>query len=80
MVTDDAFQVGCAAVQFDQPDANGYVWTSTYYVCDYSRTNIYGSAVYVSGTTASACKNGTNPQYPGLCSVNENYGGVWYYP
>lgn len=79
IVADDAYQVGCAAVQYDSYE-DGYTWTNTYYVCDYSRTNIEDSPVYVTGKAASGCKSGTNPQYSALCSVNEKYGGVWYYP
>lgn len=32
-----------------------------------------GAYVYESGPTASECKSGTNPDYPGLCSINEDY-------
>lgn len=32
-----------------------------------------GAYVYQSGPTASKCKTGTNPDYPALCSVDEDY-------
>lgn len=32
-----------------------------------------GNHVYESGPPGSKCKTGTNPDYPGLCSVDEDY-------
>lgn len=79
MISDDVYAVGCAAVQFDTV-INNVDFTSTYYVCDYSRASVYGWPVYKAGPTASECKTGTNPKFPALCSVNENYRGPFYYP
>lgn len=50
---------------------NGFI--EVFVICDYSVSNIDGDPVYVPGPTASQCKTGTNPKYPGLCSENEEY-------
>lgn len=73
VVTDDAFAVGCAAVKYNEGSDISIILT-----CNYSRTNLDGAKVYVSGPTASDCKTGTNSKYPGLCSENEKY-EAWYY-
>lgn len=41
--------------------------------CDYAVGNIEHEKVYESGPTASECKTGPNPDYPGLCNYDEQY-------
>lgn len=57
--------VGCAVSQFSLNDKTNYL------VCNYSFQNIVGNPTYSTGPTGSQCTTGTNPSYPGLCSVNE---------
>lgn len=56
--------VGCAGSKFGQ---------TAILVCNYGFGNMAKSYVYESGPTASKCKTGTNPDYPALCSVDEDY-------
>ncbi|XP_062558435.1 antigen 5 like allergen Cul n 1-like [Armigeres subalbatus] len=66
MIADRSNKIGCAMVSFvDSP------WLRKYLVCNYSITNIINQPVYKSGPTASKCATGQNPDYIGLCSVNE---------
>ncbi|XP_055845728.1 antigen 5 like allergen Cul n 1-like [Episyrphus balteatus] len=63
--------VGCHAVKFRNTNYNNMY---TYYlVCNYAKIFEYYGQIYSSGPTASKCKTGTNPNYKGLCSVNEVY-------
>lgn len=48
-------------------------WNHVLVACDYSCTNLIGAPIYKAGQTASECKTGTNPKYPGLCSESEKY-------
>lgn len=66
MAADRVICIGCAMSRFFEPP-----FFRNYLVCDYSFNNVVGSPVYVPGPTASLCTTGTNPNYPGLCSVNE---------
>jgi hypothetical protein len=71
IVSDKADSIGCGATRYISP-SNGINFNALQLSCDYSRTNLGGQPVYISGSTpASGCKTGTNPQYPGLCSENE---------
>lgn len=47
--------------------------------CNYAVAPMLGSPIYVDGPTASECKMGKNPNYPGLCSVNEKYKGPFFH-
>ncbi|KFB42353.1 AGAP006417-PA-like protein [Anopheles sinensis] len=67
MASDRTWKVGCAMQNW----VEGGMWITYYFVCNYSFTNIINQPVYVRGTTASGCTTGQNPQYPGLCSLNE---------
>lgn len=67
LVTDEAAQVGCAISQYT---SDGFKFNLV--ACNYAVTNIVGNPVYVSGSSASACKNGTNPKYQALCNVSES--------
>lgn len=66
VVTDRAIQVGCAVAQYTENQ-----WKTSLMCCNYALTNMIGSAVYASGDTAVGCTEGTNPDYPGLCSADE---------
>ena len=46
-------------------------WEKTLTTCNYATSNLIGYSVYTVGETAARCKTGTNPDYPGLCSVAE---------
>lgn len=48
--------------------------------CNYAVGNIDGYPIYSDGETASDCQTGTNPDYPGLCSIDEIYEGPFFRP
>ncbi len=58
--------MGCAISLYTDSD-----WKRFLFACDYSYGNVIGNPVYLTGKTASGCKTGTNPKYPGLCSSYE---------
>lgn len=62
IVTDEAGEIGCGISQFT---SDGFKFNLV--ACNYAITNIVGSPVYVAGAAASACRNGTNPNYTSLC-------------
>ncbi|XP_029732953.1 antigen 5 like allergen Cul n 1-like [Aedes albopictus] len=66
MVADRSNRIGCAMVSFEESP-----WMRKYLVCNYSITNIINQPVYKAGPTASKCVTGQNPDYAGLCSVDE---------
>lgn len=78
LVRDRAIQVGCAVSRFTQEN----VWKSSLVTCNYAITNLVDNPVYESGTAASGCTTGPNPDYFALCSVNEpiKVVPVWSYP
>lgn len=63
---DKVNQVGCAISQYT--DSQG---KKSYIACNYSFTIIEGQKTYHSGPSGSDCVTGTNPNYPALCSENE---------
>lgn len=66
-------KVGCAISKFWNSD--GYM---ALIACDYAVANIQDWPVYDDGPTASECTSGTKPKYPGLCSVDEVYEGMFF--
>lgn len=70
MAADRNTEVGCAISHYLSPSPKGDAKTS-YIVCNYSFNNLQDQPVYVKGPTASQCKTGNNPNYPALCSNNE---------
>lgn len=66
MASDRVNQVGCAISQYTTPQGK-----MSYMVCNYSFTIILGQQVFVSGSPASQCQSGSNPNYQALCSVSE---------
>ncbi|KFB44656.1 venom allergen [Anopheles sinensis] len=66
LVRGNVYKIGCA-IHYGKKGSGPALYT----VCNYSSANVVGEPVYSKGPTASACKTGTNPNYPGLCSVNE---------
>lgn len=69
LVANRANAVGCAIIHYQ---AGGATPFASYLVCDYSFNNVGGQPIYVKGPSTSNCQTGSNPNYPGLCSVNEN--------
>lgn len=67
LVTDEAGHVGCAISQYT---SDGFKFNLV--ACNYAITNIVGNPVYASGSSASACGNGTNPKYQALCNVPDS--------
>lgn len=66
VVQDRAIQVGCAVVRYTDGD-----WKTSLMACNYAFTNLVGTPVYVSGTPASGCTTGVNPNFTALCSDKE---------
>ncbi|CAO1398850.1 unnamed protein product [Diamesa serratosioi] len=65
MVYDRATKIGCAFARYSNQYRTGL------FACNYSSGNIKGYKVYKCGRSASGCSKGNNPNYPALCSVNE---------
>lgn len=63
VVRDKVVAIGCAASRFT--DNNG--WKSTLIACNYSYGNMMGTPVYISGNTASQCRNGRDSVFGNLC-------------
>ncbi|ALC49418.1 CG32679, partial [Drosophila busckii] len=58
--------LGCAAARYKDATYHNFL-----VACNYATTNIIGRAVYTDGATASGCTKGKNPNYAGLCHVDE---------
>ncbi|XP_031622599.1 uncharacterized protein LOC116340305 [Contarinia nasturtii] len=74
IVMDQAYKMGCAITKFNEEGTR-----KSLIACNYAVSNVNGLPIYDVGATASKCKTGTNPQYPGLCTVDEKYdeGILW---
>ena len=70
VVSDRTNKVGCAIARYSNVK-NKKVWKNTLMACNYAFTNLVGSPVYVSGSTASGCLTGVNKDFRALCAVNE---------
>lgn len=68
VVKDDSFKVGCSISKYTK---NGEKMSLI--ACNYGVRNLIGFPVYEEGATASECSSGTNPQYQGLCNIDEKY-------
>lgn len=68
VVKDDAYKVGCSIAKYN----HGHERKSLL-ACNYAVTNVNGRPIYEAGETATGCKSGTNPEFTGLCSVDELY-------
>jgi hypothetical protein len=66
LVVDHQTNIGCAMSKYIDEG-----FKTTLIVCNYSTTNIHGEPVFDTGRLASKCKTGENPEYRGLCSVDE---------
>uniref|UniRef100_A0A1Y9H2P3 Venom allergen-1 n=1 Tax=Anopheles dirus TaxID=7168 RepID=A0A1Y9H2P3_9DIPT len=68
MASDQSNKVGCAMQHWLDNS-----WKSYYLVCNYGVTNVIGTPVYKSGTVASGCTTGRNPdrKFNGLCKQTE---------
>jgi len=69
IITAGANKVGCAMTTY-AANADNSVQNS-FWVCNYSLTNMLGQAVYTTGAPGSACTTGGSVTYPGLCSSAE---------
>lgn len=67
LTQDNANEVGCALINLPQ---NGNKFTV--FTCNYSLASVSNFPIYAVGPAASKCKTGNNPQFPGLCSINES--------
>lgn len=61
-VQDQSVSIGCGVVTFTNSG-----WTNVLIACNYSRGNLGGAPVYVSGAAGSQCPNGTDAVYTNLC-------------
>lgn len=68
VVWQDAVAVGCAGSKYTDSEGQQAIL-----ICNYGFGNLKGQFVYKSGEPASECKTGPNPDYPGLCSVDEDF-------
>ncbi|XP_053678066.1 antigen 5 like allergen Cul n 1-like [Anopheles nili] len=71
MVSDRTTAVGCGIVIYPKK-LGGFVFEMVLYACNYAITSIVGQPVYLKGESASRCSTGSNPDYNGLCNVEEN--------
>lgn len=78
VITWDAYAIGCSMLTYTNTNAFDPPSLSNQLICNYSIGNLDENPIYNPGPTASDCKTGTNPKYPGLCSENEKY-EAWYY-
>lgn len=69
VIKSNADRIGCSAIQY--LDEKNY--RCTVIGCNYNAESIVGVPTYEIGPTASKCSTGTNPNYSGLCSENEDY-------
>lgn len=69
VVKANADRIGCSAIEYR--DVRNH--HCTVIGCNYNAGSIVDIPTYEIGPTASRCKTGTNPTYPGLCSENEDY-------
>lgn len=75
VVKDDAYKVGCSIAKFTSGGNR-----KALLACNYAVSNIKNWPIYEEGETASACETGTNPDFPGLCSVDEVYDKPYFRP
>ena len=71
LVCERQTQIGCAISTYkssiNNREFNNYLMT-----CNYASTNMQTYPTYRSGTeTGSACKEGTDSEFPGLCKITE---------
>lgn len=67
MAQDEVNEIGCAISHYPE----GPNKKTSYLVCNYSVTNRRDTPVYQTGSPASKCKTGNNPNYSALCSESE---------
>lgn len=72
MVMEAAYAVGCAQTKFISK-VDGVDKHTVLTVCNYATIPILGGSIYTAGESASGCKTGKNPKYPGLCNEREKY-------
>lgn len=71
LVQSKANRIGCSAVRFTGQEIRA---RATYMVCSYSAgSRFIDFPIFSFGPPASLCKTGENPNYPGLCSTDEDF-------
>lgn len=70
----EAYKVGCSISKYTEKNRRYSLMA-----CNYAVTNMDSMPIYEDGPTASGCQTGTNPNFPGLCSVNEKYTTQQYF-
>lgn len=65
MIWAEASAVGCAVVQFQTNNLYNLV------ICTYDRGLEKNKSVYEVGHMGSKCERKMNPEYRGLCNINE---------
>ncbi|XP_037932307.1 antigen 5 like allergen Cul n 1-like [Teleopsis dalmanni] len=68
VVQEKATHMGCAILRQTKSGT-----TYQFIACDYAYTNVLGKPIYTSGTAASGCKTGRNPNFKSLCTTKEVY-------
>ncbi|XP_041781124.1 antigen 5 like allergen Cul n 1-like [Anopheles merus] len=71
MVSDRTTAIGCGVVIYPKK-MEDFVFKMVLYACNYAITSIVHQPIYRKGEPASRCRTGTNPDYAGLCSWEEN--------
>uniref|UniRef100_A0A182PT93 Venom allergen-1 n=1 Tax=Anopheles epiroticus TaxID=199890 RepID=A0A182PT93_9DIPT len=71
MVSDRTTAIGCGVVIYPQKQED-FVFKMVLYACNYAITSIVHQPIYLKGEAGSRCTTGTNPDYGGLCSWEEN--------
>lgn len=70
VVQDNSIEIGCGLIKWKQLKGTK-LENVAYFVCNYAMGNMADQPIYVPGATASQCQTGNNPNYTGLCSLEE---------
>jgi hypothetical protein len=70
MVTDRTTEIGCG-ISTHKTTSGSWTFNNYLVACNYASTNIMSWPVYRAGSTASACEDGADPNFPGLCKTSE---------
>lgn len=69
VVKNNADRIGCSMVRY----SNSEDLTCSLLVCNYNVGNVIDYPTYEIGPCGSKCLTDTNPHFPGLCSVKEDF-------
>ena len=70
MVNDRVTQVGCGMSTY-KSFSGGWNYTNYLMACNIDSNNVDGWTTYKVGEPASACVDGADVDFPGLCKVTE---------